>query len=176
VILPALISWSEHSNPGVKYFSGTATYRSKLVVPKTVQVPDRGIFLDLGRVAVIAQVKLNGRDLGILWKPPFTVDVTEVLRAGTNDLEVRVVNLWINRLIGDEQLPDDCEWTKGPFGEALGEVLKEYPEWLKENKPRTSGRVTFTTWKHWHKTDPLMESGLLGPVRIVTRARVPVEL
>jgi len=57
----------------------------------------------------------------------------------------------------------------------IGGVLKDYPEWLRLNKPRTSSRVAFTTWKHWHKNDPLMESGLVGPVRIVARGRVPLQ-
>ena len=93
----------------MKYFSGTATYHRKFeVAVKTMLAPDRVFCLDLGRVAVIAQVKLNGHDLGILWKPPFCVDVTEILQAGTNDLEVSVVNLWPNRLIGDDQLPERC--------------------------------------------------------------------
>jgi hypothetical protein len=167
VTLPHLISWSDHSNPGVKYFSGTATYHRKFEVVKTMLAPDRGLCLDLGRVAVIAQVKLNGRDLGILWKPPFCADITDVLQAGTNDLEVSVVNLWINRLIGDEQLPDDCDWRP----ELGSEVLARYPQWLLDNKPSPTGRHAFTVWKHWTKDDPLMESGMLGPVRIMVKAR-----
>jgi hypothetical protein len=167
VTLPHLISWSEHSNPGVKYLSGTATYHRKVEVPKTMLAPDRALCLDLGRVAVIAHVKLNGRDLGILWKPPFCADITEVLRAGTNDLEVSVVNLWVNRLIGDEQLTDDCEWRP----QSGSEVLARYPQWLLDNKPSPTGRHAFTVWKHWTKDDPLMESGMLGPVRIVVKAR-----
>jgi hypothetical protein len=167
VALPQLISWSEHSNSEVKYFSGTATYHRKFEAPKTLLVPGRAFCLDLGRVAVIAQVKLNGRDLGILWKPPFCADITEVLRAGTNDLEVSVVNLWVNRLIGDEQLPDDCEWRP----QSGSEVLARYPQWLLDNKPRPTERIAFPVWKHWTKDDPLMESGLLGPVRIIVKAR-----
>ena len=173
VTLPHLISWSDHSDPGVKYFSGTATYHRKFEVPQTIMGPDRQLHLDLGRVEVIARVKLNGRDFGILWKPPFCTDVTEVLRAGTNDLEISVVNLWVNRLIGDEQLPDDCEWTpQGASG--YGHFLARYPQWLLEDRPRPSGRIAFTVWKHWDKDDPLMESGLLGPVRIVVIARAAV--
>jgi hypothetical protein len=151
----------------VKYFSGTATYHRKFETATTLLAPDRMFCLDLGRVAVIAQVKLNGRDLGILWKPPFCVDITGVLRAGANDLEVSVVNLWVNRLIGDEQLPEDGEWKS----QDNGAVLQQWPQWLLQNKPRPTGRVAFTTWKHWTKDDPLMESGLLGPVRIAAKAR-----
>jgi len=179
VTLERLISWTEHSHPGVKYFSGTATYRREFEVAARMLAKDRVLCLDLGRVCVIAQAKLNGRDLGILWKPPFSVEVTEILDVGANELVVSVVNLWPNRLIGDEQLPSDCEWV--PSGHELyppqgwGEALARWPQWLLENKPSPTGRVTFTTWRHWFKDDPLMESGLLGPVRIIARAKVPVE-
>jgi hypothetical protein len=171
VTLERLISWTDHPTPGVKYFSGSATYRRKFEVPARLLGKDRALYLDLGRVLVIAQAKLNGRDLGILWKPPFSVEVTDVLHAGANDLLVSVVNLWPNRLIGDEQLASDCEWAQQHWGQALA----RYPQWLLENKPSPAGRIAFTTWKHWSKDDPLLESGLLGPVRILAVARVPVE-
>jgi hypothetical protein len=171
VTLEQLISWTGHSDPGVRYFSGTATYRRKFEMPTGMLGINHALYLDLGRVSVIAQAKLNGHNLGIWWKPPFRGDVTEILHAGANELVVSVVNLWPNRLIGDEQLPDDCEWVKPPQNRR-GEYLGRYPEWLLENKPRPTARVAFTTWKHWTKDDPLMESGLLGPVRIVARARM----
>ena len=111
VTLDRLISWTEHPDPGVKYFSGTATYRNRFTLPEGMLGSDRRLYLDLGHVCVIAEVVLNGKDLGVLWKPPFIVDVTDTVTAGNNDLEIRVVNLWPNRLIGDEQLPEDCEWA-----------------------------------------------------------------
>lgn len=176
VTLERLISWTEHPNPGVKYFSGTATYRLSLDVPARMLGKDRALYLDLGRVSVIAEPKLNGRDLGILWKPPFRVEVTDILHAGVNELAIRVVNLWPNRLIGDEQLPSDCEWEAPAISyTGWGEALSRWPQWLLENKPSPTGRVTFTTWKHWTKDDALLESGLLGPVRILAAARIPVE-
>jgi hypothetical protein len=173
--LDRLISWTDHPDPGVKYFSGTATYRRKFDVPKTLPARDHRLYLDLGRVAVIAELTVNGQDLGILWKPPFRADITGVVRAGANDLEVKVVNLWPNRLIGDEHLPEDCEWHPPSTPHNLtprswGPVIARWPKWLLEGKPSPTGRVTFTTWKHWTKDDPLLESGLLGPVVIhVTR-------
>ncbi len=109
ITLEKLISWSEHSDPGVKYFSGTATYTNNLQVPANAIAEGRRWFLDLGRVEVMAEVSLNGQPLGILWKPPSRVDVTKALRPGDNELTVKVVNLWINRLIGDEQLPEDSD-------------------------------------------------------------------
>ena len=81
----------------------------------------------------------------------------EILTAGANDLRVSLVNLWPNRLIGDEELPDDREWA--PIYRR-GQVLGRYPPWLLENKPSPKGRITFATWKHWFKGDPLLESGL----------------
>ena len=178
--LERLISWTEHPDAGVKYFSGTATYRRRLEVPARMLGKDRALYLDLGRVSVIAEAKLNDQELGILWKPPFRVEVTDILHAGANDLVVRVVNLWPNRLIGDEFLPADCEWVNpstpgNPAPPNMGKVLARWPQWLLENKPRPTGRVAFTTWKHWTKDDPLLESGLLGPVRIIATARMPVE-
>ena len=174
VTLERLISWTEHSDAGVKYFSGTATYRRKLEVPARLLGKHRALYLDLGRVSVIAEVRMNDRDLGILWKPPFRVEVTDLLHAGVNELEVRVVNLWPNRLIGDEHLPNDCEWAAPAMSyTGWGEVIQRWPQWLLENKPSPTGRVAFTTWKHWTKDDPLLESGLLGPVRILTAARIP---
>jgi hypothetical protein len=95
-----LAPWNQSDIPGVRYFSGTATYR------KTIQVdngaPARAI-LDLGEVRDLARVRLNGRDLGIAWKPPYRFDLRGLLRLGANQLEVEVTNLWVNRLVGDAQ-------------------------------------------------------------------------
>jgi hypothetical protein len=159
VTLDKLISWSDHPDAGVKYFSGTATYTKTVNVPAELLGPGRCCYLDLSRVAVMAEVKLNGQDLGILWKPPFRVEVTSGLKAGDNLLEVKVVNLWINRLIGDEQLPEDSD--RNPDG-----TLKAWPQWLTEGKPSPTGRYTFATWRLWKKHDALVPSGLLGPVTI----------
>jgi hypothetical protein len=90
----------------VKYFSGTATY-TKSFDWKAAQTttPKSEHWLDLGEVQVMAQVKLNGHELGVLWHPPFRVNVTGALKPGGNLLEVRVANLWPNRMIGDAALP-----------------------------------------------------------------------
>ncbi len=176
VTLERLISWTDHPHPGVKYFSGTATYHRQFEWPAGFAAHDRAFYLDLGRVEVIAEAKLNGHDLGILWKPPFRVDITEALKAGANELVVNVVNLWPNRLIGDDMLPPDADWSKYfapgvPVPPTHGWVLKNWPQWLLQGKPSPTGHVTFASWKLWSKDDPLMESGLLGPVRIVATAR-----
>ncbi len=166
ITLAKLMSWSDHPDAGVKHFSGTAIYRKSFDVPQESLDPKNRSYLDLGKVAVMAQVKLNGKDLGILWKPPFRVEITDAIRSGVNQLEIRVVNLWINRMIGDEALPPDCEVN--PDGS-----LKAWPDWLQSGKPNPSGRFTFSTWRLWKKSDPLQESGLLGPLRIVTCETLP---
>ena len=155
-----LISWSEHSDAGVKYFSGHATYRTTFAANPKSEIRNPKWYLDLGRIEVIAEVKLNGKDLGILWKPPFLVEATDALKPGENVLEVKVVNLWVNRQIGDEQLPEDSE--RNPDG-----TLKSWPQWLPTNQSSPAGRFSFTSWRLWKKDSPLQESGLLGPVRLI---------
>lgn len=159
VTFSKLEDWSQRPEPGIKYYSGTALYQTTFAAGP-VSKNNRWL-LDLGRVEVMAEVKLNGKDLGILWKPPFRVDITDAIKAGDNKLEVKVVNLWINRMIGDEQLPEDSKRTsKG--------TLEEWPQWLNEGKPSPAGRYTFTSWRLWKKDDALSESGLLGPVTLQT--------
>ncbi len=168
ITLDNLISWTEHPESGVKYFSGTAIYIKEIDIPAALLGEGKLLALDLSRVKNIAEVKLNGQDLGIWWKPPFRADITKFAKPGKNSLEVRITNLWPNRLIGDEQLPDDREWD--------GKQLKGWPQWLLEGKPSPTGRLTFTTWHHWTKEDKLLESGLLGPVRLVPGLVIPLEI
>jgi hypothetical protein len=159
VTLDGLVSWSEHADPGVRHFSGTATYYRTFSVPAEMLGKDRRVYLDLGDVQVMAAVGLNGKDLGVLWKPPYRVDVTEALKPGDNAIEIRVTNLWVNRMIGDEDLPEDSERN------ADG-TLKAWPQWVLDGKPSPTGRFTFTTWRLWKKSDALVASGLLGPVTL----------
>jgi hypothetical protein len=166
VTLDKLVSWSQHPDPGVKYFSGTAEYSKQFDVAPGMTGNERRLYLDLGNVAVMAQVKLNGKDLGILWKAPFRIEITDAVKSGANTLQVSVVNLWINRMIGDEFLPSDCELN------ADGS-LRAWPAWLLEGKPNPSGRFTFSTWRLWNKNEALQESGLLGPVRVLTCGKIP---
>ncbi len=108
----------------------------------------------------MAEVRVNNRRPTLLWKRPFRLDITGLAKRGENKLEVKVTNLWPNRLIGDEYLPEDSE--RNPDG-----TLKRWPDWLLQGKPSPTGRSTFTTWRLWKKTDQPLASGLLGPVRIV---------
>ncbi|RYX82939.1 hypothetical protein EON83_16945 [bacterium] len=160
VTLDKLISWPQHSDAGVRYFSGTATYSKNFDLPASAIGANKVVSLDLGAVKNVARVKLNGRDLGLIWKAPFRADLSGVARAGTNQLEVQVTNLWPNRLIGDEQLPPDAEWVDNH--------IKAWPQWLLEGKPSPTGRLTFSTWHHYNKDSPLLPSGLLGPATIHT--------
>ncbi len=180
VIFEKLEDWSKRAEEGIKHYSGTARYRTtfkvrgeeiKAPAPSGKGAGGEGLqphvhwYLDLGKVAVMAEVRINGQDLGIAWKAPYRVNATKAVKAGENVLEVKVVNLWINRQIGDEQLPDDCD--RNPDG-----TLKSWPAWLQEGKPSPTGRYTFSSWKLWKKGDPLQESGLLGPVTLQQTARL----
>jgi hypothetical protein len=175
VALPALISWPEHEQEGVRYFSGTGTYVKEFELggewetrARDAQRTGTGArlrtFLDLGRVEVIAEVVLNGRDLGILWKPPFRVEVGDSLKPGRNRLEVKVTNLWPNRLIGDEQIMAfEAMWKARERGLPT-------KDWLKK-----TGRHTFITCGEFTKGQALLDSGLLGPVTLESAVEVNVE-
>ena len=98
-----LTSWSESAADGIRYFSGTATYSRTIEVAEGDIKAGAHYWLDLGAVKDLADVTLNGTHFGILWKSPFKVDVTDALEAGSNSLVIQVTNLWVNRLIGDQQ-------------------------------------------------------------------------
>jgi hypothetical protein len=102
--LTRLQSLTENSDPGIRYFSGTVTYRTSFELPSGVR-PGAPLMLDLGRVGDIAQVAVNGHDVGYAWKAPYRVDISHAVKPGRNDLEIKVADLWVNRLIGDAQ-PD----------------------------------------------------------------------
>lgn len=161
--LNRLASLSENAEPGIRFFSGTATYAASFSVPDSLlTVPSLG--LDLGDVQVIARVKLNGEDLGLLWKPPFQVNIRHAVKPGENRLEVQVATLWPNRMIGDAELPDDIDWKRES---RRGAYPLHWPDWLLKGTPRPSGRIAFCTRKDVYSArDPLIPSGLLGPVRI----------
>jgi hypothetical protein len=167
VKLDRLISWTDDDDSGVRYFSGTAVYEKQVEIPAEFFQDGREIWLDLGEVKNFAEVSLNGQSLATLWKPPFRVNLTGAAHAGGNTLRVKVTNLWPNRLIGDEQLPDDRDWSGGP--------LKSWPRWVLDGKPSPTGRFTFTTWHHWTRSDPLLTSGLLGPVQVQAVASIPAD-
>lgn len=158
---PRLISYTEHQDEGIKYFSGTVVYHTTVSVPENAIGKNRTIYLDLGQVEVIAQVKVNGKDFGTFWKPPFKIDVTSAIRGGKNEVEVSVTNLWPNRLIGDErQFPADES-----YDDRAWKYFREWPQ-KKDNPLPDPRRMTFTVFRAWSKDDDLLPSGLIGPVSL----------
>lgn len=106
-----LASWSDSADRGIKHFSGTATYTKTIDVPAGMINAGKKLSLDLGEVRELAEVSINGKPLGIVWHPPYKVDVSGVLKPGANTLEVKVTNLWVNRLIGDQQPDAEKKYT-----------------------------------------------------------------
>ena len=112
VMLTNLISWTSLNEEGVMHFSGTAVYHTTFEMPKAAWQPKEvRHYLELGEVQVMARIKVNGHDCGVVWRPPFRVEVTSALRAGKNELTIEVANLWLNRMIGDAALPKEKRFT-----------------------------------------------------------------
>jgi hypothetical protein len=124
--------------PGIRYFSGLATYTRDITVPATWRA-GQALWLDLGQVNEVAQVTLNGQVVGTAWHAPYRLDIAGAAHAGRNRLEVKVANLWINRLIGDAQ-----------------------PAMQKPGAPK----ITFTALPTYRADAPLRPSGLIGPVTL----------
>jgi len=116
VQLEKLTSWTASSDPGVKYFSGTAEYSKTLHVPAAWLRGGQRIWIDLDKVGDIAEVKVNGKTEGVTWAPPYRVDITDALKPGINKLEIAVTNEWTNRQIGDRQLPVEKRILAQPGG------------------------------------------------------------
>ena len=150
-----LTDWTKRPEEGVRYYSGIAVYRKSFDLSEPDKILKLSeVYLDLGIVKNMARVKLNGKDMGVVWTSPWQVNITDILLRKGNHLEIEVANLWINRLIGDEAQPWD------------GVSDGKWPEWLLNGTPRESKRYTFTTHRYYKKDDPLFESGLIGPVTI----------
>ena len=162
--LSKLIPLNESDEEDIKFFSGTAVYTNEFMLPEDYLSEDLVLELRLGQVFVIAELFVNGEDMGILWNDPYSKDVTKALKAGKNTIEVRVTNQWINRLIGDERLPRDFKQE--------GVLYTEWPDWMQNPERRTSGRTTFVAWKHWGADDALQPSGLVGPVVVKPYVKV----
>jgi hypothetical protein len=106
-----LLSWTARPEDGIKFYSGTATYRKSFDLPPGLSGSHARVALDLGDVKYVAQVRLNGIDLGPLWTKPFRVEITKALKPAGNVLEIDVANLWPNRIIGDSRLPPERRYT-----------------------------------------------------------------
>jgi len=143
-----LESWTANADPGVKYFSGTATYTKTVQAPQSWFHPGARMMLDLGTVKDLAEVSINGKAMGIVWKAPYQVDASGILKPGTNRLEIKVTNEWTNRQIGDRLGPPEKRVLAPAGGPAGG---------------RGGGGGGFGN------QTPL-ESGLIGPVTILAIA------
>jgi hypothetical protein len=105
ITLDSLSSWSESKDAGVKYFSGTGTYSKTIDAKSEWLKAGAQVWLDLGDVNNLAEVTVNGKSLGVVWHAPYRVDATAALKAGPNEVSIKVTNAWVNRIIGDQQ-PD----------------------------------------------------------------------
>jgi hypothetical protein len=132
-----LSSWTKHKNDNIKYYSGTAIYKKSFRIPAEIPWTSHPVYLELGNVREIASLYINGKEAGILWKPPYEMDINSYLVPGDNNLEIHVVNTWTNRLIGDMRQPEEERQT-----------------WVNCCLPL-------------NKHSALMKSGLLGPVKLV---------
>jgi len=154
LVFNRLLSFTDYSREDIRHFSGTATYTKSFNVQEIWLKEDHRIMLDLGRVGMIAEIKVNDTDLGILWSEPYALDITKALNPGENILEVKVTNVWWNRLVGDQKYPADTSGTIDPT---------------------TNGQKrTFTTHKAWSADEPLLTSGLMGPVTLSIEKGIPV--
>lgn len=146
IVFETLVPWDTHANPDIKHFSGTATYRKR--VDLTAEQAGRTLRLHLGKVGCIARVRVNGRDLGVVWTEPWSIELTGAVIAGENLLEIDVANTWNNRLIGDAGLPPEQRRTSTNVILEEGERTRRY---------RCSSVNTI---------DPLTPSGLIGPIQL----------
>lgn len=157
VIFSNLQDWTTRLEEGIRYYSGKAVYRKQFQVSPVE--PGRRMFLDLGSVKNVARVKLNGRDLGVVWTAPWHVEVTGTVRPGVNDLEIEVANLWPNRLIGDGKLPAEKRLT-------LTNVKTYETPLPPEAKYPTYGCRVCEARRKSNEAPALLSSGLLGPVTL----------
>jgi hypothetical protein len=110
ITLDKLSDWKDSGDAGVKYFSGVGTYTKTMQAPAAWFKKGSHLWLDLGDVKNLAEVTVNGKDLGVVWHTPYRVDVTSALKPGANEVSIKVINSWVNRLIGDQQ-PGATKYT-----------------------------------------------------------------
>jgi hypothetical protein len=155
VVFEELDDWSKRPEESIRHYSGTATYRNRF---KISAKPAGRLYLHLGVVKNVAQVRINGHDAGIVWTAPWRVDIGGLVHPGENDLEIEVVNLWPNRLIGDAELPEERRMTKTNVTTYAARLPPDFfCAWDKACEERKQNGTPAA----------LLPSGLLGPVRIV---------
>jgi hypothetical protein len=155
VVFQQLDDWAKRPEPSIRFYSGTATYRRSFKFPRARA---RRVYLQLGEVKNVAQVRINGNDAGIVWTAPWRVDIGKFLRTGDNELEIEVVNLWPNRLIGDGELPEDQRRTKTNVKTYERKLPAGFSCWW---EPECEDR------KKSGAPAKLLSSGLLGPVTLL---------
>ena len=167
-----LFEWTKSDNDDIRYFSGTATYKRHFSLSRK-HLKQQNVILDLGDIKNMATVRVNGTIFPVMWKAPFLLDIKTAVKEGDNIIEVDVTNLWPNRMIGDEQEPDDIEWSEpliydfAPGKPVAGRYMNAIPEWLRQGTVRPSkNRKTVGCFKFFTKDSPLLPSGLIGPVVI----------
>ena len=115
VKLNELISWTDHEEKGVNYFSGTASYENNFTISKEAINNKKPITIDLGEVYDVAEIFVNGNSAGVLWTYPYQLNIENFVTEGYNKLEVKITNLWINRLTGDLTLPEEKDFAERMF-------------------------------------------------------------
>jgi hypothetical protein len=164
VQLAQLMDWTRHEDFGIRHFSGTASYQTNLSIGPEALKSSQRILIDLGEVREMAELIVNGHPAGYLWKPPYRSDITSLLNPGENELEVRITNVWANRLIGDAHFQEEMDWNQIRGVSLPG----QWPGWLINGDPRPdSDRIAWTTrGRMYTREDPLLPSGLIGPVKL----------
>jgi hypothetical protein len=116
VVFEQLTDWSTNNNNAIKYYSGTAAYTNTVKLFDTITARTK-VFIEVGKLANIGEVFVNGISCGIMWTPPYRIDVTKAIRRGDNEVRIEVTNTWFNRLKGDQSLPvkERITWTNAPF-------------------------------------------------------------
>jgi hypothetical protein len=145
VKMTKLISWTDHTDDGIKYFSGTATYKNSFDISRESLTKDSVIKINLGEVLDVARIFINGKSAGVVWTPPFSLNIKDYLKPGKNKVEIQITNMWINRLTGDMNSIDGKKYcqTNIPYGR-------------KDRFPNENGDEKFH----------VQRAGMMGPVRI----------
>jgi hypothetical protein len=145
-----LVSWTENTDPGIKHYSGAAVYTKQLDIPASDLAAGIRVYLEIDRVCEVAEVSVNGKPAGTLWRPPYKLDITDYINEGKNTLSITVANTWVNRCLYDATLPggERLTWANS--------METHYPD------PKNIKPTDYLPWKH----GPL-PSGLIGKMRLV---------
>ncbi|WP_428982716.1 glycosylhydrolase-like jelly roll fold domain-containing protein [Paraglaciecola aquimarina] len=158
-----LLDWRNHPDTRIQDYSGTAKYSQNMTIAEQYVKPGTLLTLDLGQVNIAATVIINGKLVATAWVEPYQLDITEFVKVGENQIEIEVANVWVNRLLADQKLPD----TSGFKIARWQDPVTKMPKWYTDNQaPPPSERLTFSTQKFMSQDEPRQASGLVGPVQI----------